>query len=388
MVATYDSASVAEARAVLAHGIERRVPVLTLTGKVGSGTSSVLRSLHERFADTFDLALPSEPPASVAELAVIVLRLLGRPFVDAPAAVLMATLAEALAVRTGPMRPAALLLDDAHELPDEVLEALTLLGPPLDGEEARLPVVLAGRPGLLSRLGSARLGALRRGLTIDVRLLVPTPLAEAPPAAAPVPLRRARQAPRRIVLAVLVGCLCAATTLYLEDESASSPWDTAPHAFVPGRPRESALAALVVPRAAGAAATAAPDADEPGAEARRLVLAFQDAVARGDGESIRSLLVPDVRYNGSVGVDAAIDDQVWLGRGGDRPRFAPPDAVRRDGPTVVVEAPFHVPYRDVAGVRGELAGRARWRLRPRGAGLAIVQVDYDVVPAGGHRADG
>jgi hypothetical protein len=47
-----------------------------------------------------------------------------------------------------------------------------------------------------------------------------------------------------------------------------------------------------------------------------------------------------------------------------------------------------VPYRDVAGVRGELAGRARWRLRPRGAGLAIVQVDYDVVPAGGHRADG
>ena len=392
VVATYDSVTVAEARAVLAHGIERRVPLLTLTGKVGAGTSATLRSLHERFAGGFDFVMPTDPPTSIEELVVPLLRLLGRAFVDAPATELVETLMEALAARDGTGRPAALLLDDAESLPDEVLEVLTVLGPRPGEEQARVPVVLAGRPGLLSRLATPRLGALRYGLTIDVRMHVPAPVrAETPPAPPARPLIRRIPRRRTVALSALVGCLCAATTLYLEEQRPDVV-RIAPPALAPAAVRSSALAALVVPREADAAPrptrSSFPD-DAVALEARRIVLAFEEAVARADGETLRSLLAPDVRYNGAIGVDVALDDPLWLARGTDRPRLVAPDRLRREGDgNLVVEAPFHVPYRDVAGMRGEVIGRARWRLAPRATGLKIVQVDYDVVPDASARPGG
>jgi hypothetical protein len=386
VVATYDSVSVAEARAVLAHGIERRVPLLTLTGKLGAGTSATLHSLHARFAEAFDLVMPAAPPASIPELVVPLLRLLGRAYVDAPATELVQTLTDALAAREGTGRPAALLLDDAEALPDEVLEVLTVLGPRPGEEQARVPVVLAGRPGLLSRLAQPRLGALRYGLTIDVRMHVPAPVvAEAPLRSSPPLLVRRLPRRRTVALTALVGCLCAATTLYLEEQRPEALADLPP-VIAPAAVRSSALAALVVPREADAAPrpTRSSFPEDPIAlEARRIVLAFEEAVASADGETLRSLLAADVRYNGAIGVDVALDDPLWLARGTDRPRLVAPDRLRRepDG-SLVVEAPFHVPYRDVAGMRGELIGRARWRLAQRGTRLKIVQVDYDVVPHG------
>jgi type II secretory pathway predicted ATPase ExeA len=391
VVATYDSVSVAEARAVLAHGIERRVPLLTLTGKVGSGTSATLRSLHARFAEAFDLVMPATPPASIPELVVPLLRLVGRAYVDAPATELVQTLTEALAARDGTGRPAALLLDDAEALPDEVLEVLTVLGPRPGEEQARVSVVLAGRPGLLSRLAQPRLGALRYGLTIDVRMHVSAPVVADAPTAPVRHLALVRRVPRRrtVALSALVGCLCAATTLYIEEQRPEARVDHPP-VFAPGAVRSSALAALVVPREADAAPRARRSAfpeDPTALEARRIVLAFEEAVASADGETLRSLLAADVRYNGAIGVDVALDDPLWLARGTERPRLVAPDRLRRepDG-SLVVEAPFHVPYRDVAGMRGEVVGRARWRLARRGERLKIVQVDYDVVPHAGTRA--
>jgi hypothetical protein len=61
--------------------------------------------------------------------------------------------------------------------------------------------------------------------------------------------------------------------------------------------------------------------------------------------------------------------------------FLPPDAVREDGSGVRVESAFHVPYRDVAGVRGEIAGRAVWHVTQRAGRARIVRVEYDIVPA-------
>ncbi|HWP65263.1 MAG TPA: AAA family ATPase [Candidatus Limnocylindria bacterium] len=424
MVVTYDSVSVAEARAVIAHGIERRVPLITLTGRLGAGTTAVLRSLVERFVDHCDLALPAAPPAGVADLAVPVLRLLGRPFIDAPVSELLATLGEALDRRAASPRPLALLLDDAESLPDDVLEALAVFGPPDGSDRARLPVVLAGRPGLVARLSSGRLAPLRHGLTIDVRLHTPQPAVSPPEEAAPVPVLRRTARPRTLLLAVLTACLCGATALYLEQPMATFPPEHLPPPAPLRRERPSALAPLLVspatpaaapgpapvpppapvPAPAAAPAPAAvpalalapapgsprpPAASEPDMEsARRVVAAFQEAVAAGDGETIRSLLAADVRYNGVVGVDAALDDQIWLGRGPERPRFLPPDTAERSDGSVRVESTFTVPFRDVAGKPGEVRGRAVWRVARRGGLLQIVAVDYDVLPGSSAKAPG
>jgi hypothetical protein len=387
VVVTYDSASIAEARAVIAHGIERRVPLLTLTGKLGSGTSAVLRSLYQRFAEQCDLALPAEPPATVTELTVPVLRLLGRPFVDAPAAEVLGTIRSALDARAASPRPLALLLDDAESLPDDVLEALGAFGSPDGSERALLPIVLAGRPGLLARLSARKLATLRRGLTIDVRLHTPAPVAQAAPLApvsrAQPPRRTGR--PRTVVLATLCGCLSGAAALYLEQARDDLAWrPVVQEGFPMIGLRPSALAAIVVPRPAAPASPppVLPPAHAPiPDDAREVVEAFHRAIAAGDGEAIRSLLTPDVLYNGVVGIDAAIDDQVWLGRGGDRPTFQAPDAVRPENGTMRVESPFSVPFRDVAGMRGEVVGRAVWHVAERAGRLRIVQVEYDVVPA-------
>ena len=387
VVVTYDSASVAEARAVIAHGIERRVPLLTLTGKLGAGTTAVLRSLYQRFAEQCDLALPAEPPASVADLTVPVLRLLGRPFIDAPAPELLAAICEALDVRAASPRPLALLLDDAESLPDEVLEALGAFGSQDGTDRARLPIVLAGRPGLLARLSAAKLAPLRRGLTIDVRLHTPQPVAAFLPPPAPVAAPRRTGRPRVLLLAVLCASLCGATVLYLE-QAPTDPVAQVRREVLRTR-RPGALAAVLVPQPTSppvvpaAPPDPAPSIAEGGAVdgARRLVVEFQRAVAAGDAEAIRSLLAPDVRYNGVIGVDAALDDQIWLGRGQERPRFAAPDAARAGADAIRVESPFYVPFRDVAGAPGEVAGRAVWQVMRRAGLLQIVAVDYEVLPA-------
>jgi hypothetical protein len=392
VVVTYDSASVAEARAVIAHGIERRVPLLTLTGKVGAGTSAVLHSLYERFAQQCDLALPAEPPATVTDLTVPVLRLLGRPFIDAPAPELLATICEALDARAASPRPLALLLDDAESLPDDVLEALAAFGSTDGTDRARLPVVLAGRPGLLARLSAAKLAPLRRGLTIDVRLHTPQSAALPLPPAAPVSAPRRTGRPRVLLLAVLCAALCGATALYLQQPLPDAGRRALPPDVLRTH-RPAALAAILVPPTkkvpAAAEPPSAPAPAPDGAtdqqrgvtdEARRLVEEFQRAVAAGDAETIRSLLAPDVRYNGVIGVDAALDDQVWLGRGQDRPRFAPPDAAQPVADAIRVESRFVVPFRDVAGAPGEVAGRAVWEVARRAGVLQIVAVDYDILP--------
>jgi hypothetical protein len=388
VVVTYDSASVAEARAVLAHGIERRVPLLTLTGKAGAGTSTVLQSLHERFGGQCDLALPANPPATVTELVVSVLRLLGRPFVDAPASELLGSVRHALETRAQSPRPLALLLDDVELLPDDVLEVLGEFGPQDGGDRALLPIVLAGGPGLLPRLSSRRLASLRRGLTIDVRLHVPTAMAAlipAPRRATVAPPRRTGR-PRTLVLAALCGCLCGAAALYLEQVPAGLGSGSAIRdGFLANRGSPAALAAVVTPPPVGPWERPPPSTEQAGDaaldDARRTIIDFQRAMAAGDGETLRSLLAQDVRYNGVVGVDAALDDQIWLARGGDRPRFLPPDTVRIEEGSVRVEGRFYVPFRDVAGMRDEVAGRAVWHVARRADLLQIVDVEYDVIPS-------
>jgi hypothetical protein len=54
--------------------------------------------------------------------------------------------------------------------------------------------------------------------------------------------------------------------------------------------------------------------------------------------------------------------------------------VRAENGTVRVEAPFSVPFRDVAGTRGEVVGRAVWRIAVRAGRPRIVQVEYEVIP--------
>ena len=91
------------------------------------------------------------------------------------------------------------------QLPDDVLAVLGEFGPLEGGERALLPIVLAGGPGLLARLSSRKLAALRRGLTIDVRLYVPAPtaaLVPLPPRAPVAPPRRTGR-PRTLLLAAL-----------------------------------------------------------------------------------------------------------------------------------------------------------------------------------------
>jgi hypothetical protein len=323
---------------------------------------------------------------SLAELTVPVLRLLGRPFVDGPVPEVLATIGEALAARSTSLRPLALLLDDADAIPDEVLAALRAFALPDDSDRAPLSIILAGRPGLLARLSGRHVAALRRGLTIDVRLHTPTPaLPPAPvePPAPPLRVRRARRT-RDLVLASLVACLCAATGLYLEGPLSGAPLaHPASPPLVMAGARPSALAALVVPRVADAAAPPlTPAASDPTTdEARRLVLAFQEAMGTGNREALRSSLTEDVRYNGVQGIDAALDDQAGRARSGEAPRFQAPLFVEPAGDTIRVQTTFVVAYRDVAGIPGDVTGRAVWELAEREGRLRIIQVDYDVIPA-------
>jgi len=161
-----------EALAHLLYGVNEGPGFVLLTGEVGTGKTTLCRSLIEQLPETVDVALLLNPRLSSMELLAALfdeLRIYYEPdytlkyFIDTLSSYLLT--AHTVGHRT------VLILDEAQNLSEEVLEQVRLLTNLETSNQKLLQIILVGQPELNKLLKQNNLRQLAQRITARYHLL-------------------------------------------------------------------------------------------------------------------------------------------------------------------------------------------------------------------------
>jgi general secretion pathway protein A len=150
-------------------GVTERKGFIQLTGDVGAGKTTICRALLDQLGPGFRTALILNPVLTGPQLLRTILAELGLPTPRDRVASLdelnRFLLAEATAGRD-----VVLLIDEAQDLSDDLLEQLRLLSNLETDQQKLLQIVLLGQPELRSKLDQPALRQLRQRITVRYHL--------------------------------------------------------------------------------------------------------------------------------------------------------------------------------------------------------------------------
>ncbi|MDO3386476.1 AAA family ATPase [Gilvimarinus sp. SDUM040013] len=160
-----------EALAHLLYGVTGGGFVL-LTGEVGTGKTTIIRSLLEQLPEHTDLAMVFNPMAEVPEMLQMICDELGAEYDRAAPSVkkLTDTLHRYLLENHSRNRHTVLLIDEAQLLSPEALEQIRLLTNLETNTEKLLQIILVGQPELNRLLAQPRLRQLSQRITARFHL--------------------------------------------------------------------------------------------------------------------------------------------------------------------------------------------------------------------------
>jgi general secretion pathway protein A len=165
----YLSASHREALAHLLYGIEQGEGFIAVTGEVGTGKTTLCRTLLERVSADAEVAYLFNPRLDGLELLQAIHRELALP-VEGTRAELMDRLNRFLLESSRKHRRVLVLVDEAQNLPVDTLEELRLLSNLETTTEKLLQIILFGQPELDTLLDSRELRQLRQRIGVRWRL--------------------------------------------------------------------------------------------------------------------------------------------------------------------------------------------------------------------------
>jgi general secretion pathway protein A len=165
----YTNPTYHEVTASLNWGIKARKGFILLTGDAGTGKTTLLRRLITDLEGSVRFGLISNPALNLDDLLSSACAEFGLA-VGPSRFEKLAALNAFLISQFEKGGTAALLIDEAQHLEDEVLESLRLLSNLETSTQKLLQIVLAGQPELELKLSRPRLGSLKQRLAIQCRL--------------------------------------------------------------------------------------------------------------------------------------------------------------------------------------------------------------------------
>jgi general secretion pathway protein A len=156
----------------LLYGIRERKGFIQLTGEVGAGKTTICRSMLEQLGPNWETALILNPMLDADSLIKSIAMEFGLYVkgMDLDRLEIIAMLNEFLLGLAEKKRDAVLIIDEAQDLTDELLEQVRLLSNLETYERKLLQIVLMGQPELRERLNDPKLKNLRQRITVRYHL--------------------------------------------------------------------------------------------------------------------------------------------------------------------------------------------------------------------------
>jgi general secretion pathway protein A len=160
-----------EAFAHLLYGIDNHCGFIALTGEVGTGKTTVLRTLLDQLDEAcIRFALILNPCLSAPELLASINREFAIPAEGLTAPELLDTLNRFLLAENRAGRTVVLVIDEAQNLEPQVLEQIRLISNLETETEKLIQIVLAGQPELAEVLRRPELRQLGQRITVRYHL--------------------------------------------------------------------------------------------------------------------------------------------------------------------------------------------------------------------------
>jgi type II secretory pathway predicted ATPase ExeA len=167
---SYTNSLYREAFATLRYGIEARKGFIVITGEAGTGKTTLLRRLMRSVEATVHTAFIFNTHLDFTELLRLVLNDLGVANSSQDRLTLMAQLNDYLIEQLHKDHIVSVLVDEAQDLSDAMLEELRLLSN-LETDRAKLiQIVLMGQPELERKLDQPELRQLKQRVAVRCRL--------------------------------------------------------------------------------------------------------------------------------------------------------------------------------------------------------------------------
>jgi type II secretory pathway predicted ATPase ExeA len=155
-----------EALASMMYAIKERKGFISITGEVGTGKTTLVHTLLAKLDRQVKAVFIFHTHVSFEELLKAVLRELDIPIADGGKASLLHSLNESLIQRLSQNENVALIIDEAQNLGNEVLEELRLLSNLETPKAKLLQILLVGQPELEAKLNSPELRQLKQRIGI------------------------------------------------------------------------------------------------------------------------------------------------------------------------------------------------------------------------------
>ena len=154
----------------LLYGIRERKGFVQLTGEVGAGKTTLCRAMLEALEGQFATALILNPIMTSEELVKAVATEYGLPINGLDRLDTLAVINHFLMQQAERGQDTVLIIDEAQDLTDELLEQVRLLSNFETDNRKLLQIVLMGQPELRDRLNNPKLRQLRQRITVRYHL--------------------------------------------------------------------------------------------------------------------------------------------------------------------------------------------------------------------------
>lgn len=164
------SAKHREAYNHLLYGIRERKGFVQLTGEVGAGKTTLCRAMLKELGDSFSTALIFNPVLDADQLMRAIAMEFGFNTQGMDRLEVVSALNQMLIDLLIQGKDAVLVIDEAQDLTDDLLEQIRLLSNLETDNRKLLQIVLMGQPELRDRLNASALRQLRQRITVRFHL--------------------------------------------------------------------------------------------------------------------------------------------------------------------------------------------------------------------------